>query len=52
MLVYDLYKDSLNNILDSNVDNIVAKTVYTKPKPLRQGALITEPYMLQDIDVL
>lgn len=28
--VHDQYKDSLDIILDNNIDNIVAKTVYTK----------------------
>lgn len=26
-LIYDFYKDSLNNILDSNIDNILANTI-------------------------
>lgn len=33
--VYNLYKDSLGNILDGNIDNIVTKTVHTKPELLR-----------------
>lgn len=39
--VYYQYKDNLNNILDSNIDNIIAKTVFTKPKLVRQNGLIT-----------
>ncbi len=27
--IHNPYKDSLDNILDSNIDNIVAKTVHT-----------------------
>ena len=50
--VYNPYKDSLDNILNSNVDNIVFITVYIKPGPLKQGILITQPYMPQDINVL
>ncbi len=46
------YKDSLDNILDSDINDIVAKTVYTKPGPLRQGASITQPCRPQDVDVL
>lgn len=34
-LVYNLYKDSLDNILNSNIDNIMAKTIHTKPRMLR-----------------
>lgn len=33
--VHDLYKDNLANILDNNIDNIVAKTVYTKLRLLK-----------------
>ncbi len=50
--IHDPYKDNLDNILDSNIDNIMAKTIHTKPGPLRQDALITQPYTPQDIDVL
>lgn len=32
-LTHNLYKDSLNDILDNNIDKIMAKTVYTKPGP-------------------
>ncbi len=39
--IYNLYKDSLDDILDNNIDNIVTKTIHTKPGPLRQGASIT-----------
>ncbi len=31
-LIHNLYKDSLDNILDNNIDNIVAKIIYTKPE--------------------
>lgn len=51
-LVYDPYKNSLDNILDSNINNIVAKIVYIKPWPLRQSASITQPYILQNINIL
>ena len=34
--IHDQYKDSVDDILDSNVDDIVAKTIYTKPGPLKQ----------------
>ncbi len=40
-LVHNPYKDSLDDILDSNVNNIMAKTIYTKPEPLRQSISIT-----------
>ena len=33
--VHNLYKASLDNILDSNVDNIVAKIFYTKSRLLK-----------------
>ncbi len=50
--VHNPYKDSLDNILDSDIDNIMAKTVYIKPGPLKQSASITQLYTLQDINVL
>ncbi len=39
--IHNPYEDSLDNILDSNLDDIVAKTVYIKPGPLKQGTSIT-----------
>ncbi len=33
--IHNLYKDSLDNIFDNNIDNIMAKIIYTKPEPLR-----------------
>ena len=38
--------------MDNNVDNIVAKTVHTKPGLLKQGALITQLCMPQDVNIL
>lgn len=35
------YKNCLNNILDSNFDNIIAKMVNTKPRQLRKNLSIT-----------
>lgn len=51
-VVYDLYKDSLDNIIDNNIYDIVAKIVYTKSGPLKQGISITQPCIPQDINVL
>ncbi len=51
-LIHDPYKDSLDDILDSNIDDIVAKTIHTKPGPLKQDASITQPCTPQDVDVL
>ncbi len=39
--IHDPYKDSRDDILDSDIDDIVAKTIHTKPGPLRQDASIT-----------
>lgn len=39
-LVNNLYKDSLKNILDSNIDNIMAKIVYIKSGLLKQKTSI------------
>lgn len=50
--IHNPYKDSLDNILDSNVDNIMAITVYINLGPLKQSVSITQLCMLQDIDVL
>lgn len=33
--VYNLYKDNLDIILDSNIENFVVKTIYTKLEPLK-----------------
>ncbi len=38
--------------MDSDIDDIVAKTIHTKPGPLRQDASITQLCTLQDVDVL
>ncbi len=50
--IHNSYKDSLDDILDSDIDDIMAKTIHTKLGPLRQDSSITQPYTLQDIDVL
>ncbi len=50
--IHNPYKDSLDDILDSDIDDIMAKTIYTKPGPLRQDASITQPCTPQDVDVL
>ncbi len=50
--IHNLYKKRLDDILDSNIDNIVAKTIHTKPGPLRQDASITQPCMPQDVAAL
>ncbi len=34
-LIHNLYKDNLDDILDSNIDNIVAKTIHTKSELLK-----------------
>ncbi len=39
--IHNPYKDSLDDILDSNIDNIIAKTIHIKLGPLRQDASIT-----------
>ena len=33
--VQNIYKNSLGNTLDSDIDNIVAKTLHTKPRLLK-----------------
>ncbi len=38
--------------MDSDIDDIVAKTIHTKPGPLRQDVSITQPYTPQDINIL
>ncbi len=50
--IHNPYKDSLDDILDSDIDDIVAKTIRTKPGPLRQNVSLTQPCMLQDVDIL
>ncbi len=50
--IHDPYKDSLDNILDSDIDDIVAKTIHIKPGSLRQDVLITQPCIPQDVNVL
>ena len=50
--VYNLYKNNLDNILDSNIDSIVAKIAHTKSGLLKQGTSITQPCMPQNINVL
>lgn len=40
-LIHDLYKDNLNNMLDSNINNIVANTINTNPYLLIQITLST-----------
>lgn len=49
--IYDQYEDSLNDILDGNIDNIVPKTVFTKPE-LRQYISIIQAGTPQNIDIL
>lgn len=44
-LVYNLHKDSLDNILNSNIDKFMAKFVFTKLELLRQGIAVTQSYM-------
>lgn len=41
--VYDPYKNSLNNILNSNIDNILASTINTNTYSLRQTTSTTQP---------
>ena len=31
--IYNSYKDNFNNILNSNIDDIISKIVFIKPKP-------------------
>ena len=50
--IHDPYKDSLDNVLDSNIDNIMAKIVHTKSGPLRQNTSIIQLCKLQNVDVL
>ena len=49
-LVHDINKDSLDNILDINIDDIMIKTVYPKPRSLKEDTLIIQsctPKMLR-----
>ena len=41
--VYNPYKDSLNNVLDSDIDNIVANTIDMNLCLLRKTTSITQP---------
>lgn len=50
--VQNLYKDSLDNILNSNIDNIMVKTVHIKSGLLKQSASIMQLYMLQNENIL
>ncbi len=50
--IHNLYKDSLDNILDSDINDIVAKTIYTKPGPLKQDTSITQLCTPQEVDIL
>lgn len=43
--VYNLNKDSLKNIIDSNIDNIINKIVYINLRPLRQGTSVMQLYI-------
>ena len=47
--VYDPYKNSLDNILDSNIDDIVASTIDTNPCLLRQKTSATQLRMPFDV---
>lgn len=51
-LVDDLYKNSLNNILNSNINNIMAKIVHIKLKLLKQSAPITQLCILHNDNIL
>lgn len=50
--VHDLYKNSLDNILDSNINDTIASIINTKPCLLRQSTLGTEQVMLLDVFLL
>lgn len=50
--VHNIYKYSRDNILDNNIDNIVAKIMYIKLESLKQNASVTQSYMLQNNDIL
>ena len=39
--LYDPYKDSLDNVLNSSIDEKVASTINTNPYPLRQSTSVT-----------
>ena len=45
--VHDINKDSLDNILDINIDDIMIKIVYPKPRPLKQDTSIIQPCTLK-----
>lgn len=39
--IYDLYKHSLDNNSDSNIEDIIVKTIHIKLELLKQGVSIT-----------
>lgn len=43
-LVYNSYKNSLDNIMDNKVNYIVVKIVHIKPESLKQDILNTQLY--------
>ncbi len=47
--VHDPYKDSLDDVLDSDIDDIVASTIDTNPCLLRQTTSATQPRMPLDV---
>ena len=47
--VHDLYKDSLDNVVDSNIDDRVASTTNTNPYPLMPIISATQPKTPFDI---
>lgn len=49
---HDLCKNSLNNILDNNIDDILAKIIYTKSRLLKQNTTIKQPYIPQNNNIL
>lgn len=52
ILVYYPYKITLDNILDSNINDIVARTISTNPDLLRQIILATQQSTFLDIFLL
>lgn len=46
------YKDSLNDILDSNIDDTVVKTIHIKLKLLRQDFSIIQLYISENDNIL
>ena len=47
--IHNPYKDNLDNVLDSNIDDIVASTTNINPCPLRRITLATQLRMLFDV---